>query len=272
MILNKLRNSILRIPLFAIQILLILSLGWMAWELLHVNSAVSPQAYTYLISLSPKLVVKCQVEGENFSETGWADLLAIESTLTQQQASEIFQQLKKGVAFKKIKWQSTTLSPELIQKVKERRAYLLKYPLYEPQRYAFPVDGKPWYDNSWGAEREGGKRKHEGTDLFAKEGTPLYSVSSGKIEKLGWNRLGGERVGIRGEDGNYYYYAHLKEIVPSLEIGQFITKGTLIGTMGHSGDALTTPDHLHFGIQIPDGSWINPYPFLTVWQRYLPNE
>lgn len=272
MALKKFNNTILRVPLFAVQILLILSIGWIAWKLIHVNPVISPQAYSYLTSLSPELVLKNQNEGESLSGTGWADLLAVESTLTKQQASQVLQQLKQGVAFKKITWQSTALSPELIQNVKERRAFLLKYPLFEPQRYAFPVQGKPWYGDTWGAEREGGKRIHEGTDLFAKEGTPLYSVSSGKIEKLGWNRLGGERVGVRGEDGNYYYYAHLKEIEPSLKIGEFITKGTLIGTMGHTGDALTTPDHLHFGIQIPDGSWINPYPFLAVWQQYLPNE
>lgn len=265
---KKMKNTILRIPLFALQILLVLSMGWIAWRLLHVNPVVPPQAYSYLTSLSPELVLECQKEGQNLSETGWADLLAVKSTLSDLQASQIIPQLKQGVAFEKIKWTSEELSPELIHNVKERRAFLLEYPLFDPHRYIFPVKGKPWYEDSWGAERERGQRKHEGTDLFAKEGTPLFSVSSGKIEKLGWNRLGGERVGVRGEDGNYYYYAHLKEIEPSLKIGQFISKGKFIGTMGHTGDALTTPDHLHFGIQTPNGTWANPYPFLSVWQRY----
>ncbi|AHF06965.1 M23 family metallopeptidase [Desulfitobacterium metallireducens] len=268
MILRKIINSVSRTFVLALQILLILSMGWISWKLLNETPAISPHAFPYLTSIASEIILDSQNEGKNLSKTGWADLLAVQSTLSKQDASPIVQQLKHGIAFGKINWKSAALSQQLIHDVKARRTLLIKYPLFEPQRYAFPVQGKPWYEDSWGADREGGIRKHEGTDLFAKEGTPLFSVSSGKIEKLGWNRLGGERVGIRGEDGNYYYYAHLKQIEPSLKIGQSILKGDPIGTMGHTGDALTTPDHLHFGIQIPDGTWINPYPFLAVWEHY----
>lgn len=266
---KKVKKSVLQTFVLVLQILAILSIGWIAWKFLREAPIITPQAYIYLTSLSPELVLESQNEGENLSTTGWADLLAVKSTLSDKQASSILKQLKQGVTFNNITWKSEeVLSRELVREVKERRTFLLKYPLFEPHHYSFPVQGRPWYEDSWGADREGGTRKHEGTDLFAKEGTPLFSVSSGKIEKLGWNRLGGERVGIRGEDGNYYYYAHLKQIDPSLTVGQFIIKGAPIGTMGHTGDALTTPDHLHFGIQIPNGTWINPYPFLAVWQHY----
>lgn len=265
---KSLKNSFFQTSVLVVQILIILSIGWMAWKLLHRTPVVPPQVYPYLTNISPELVLDSQKEGEQLSETGWADLLAIKSTLPTEQASPIIQQLKQGIPFNQITWKSTALSPNSIQEIKKRRVFLIQYPLFEPERYAFPVQGKPWYEDSWGADREGGKRQHEGTDLFALEGTPLLNVCSGKVEKLGWNRLGGERVGIRGNDGNYYYYAHLKTIDYTLKIGQSITKGAQIGTMGHTGDALTTPDHLHFGIQLPDGTWINPYPFLFVWQHY----
>jgi len=130
------------------------------------------------------------------------------------------------------------------------------------------VLGTTWYEDSFGADREGGKRKHEGTDLFGKEGTPIVSIGGGIVEQLGWNRLGGERVGIRGDDGNYYYYAHLQFISPLLVKGKRIKAGEAVGSMGHTGDAFTTPDHLHFGIELPTGEWVNPYTFIAIWQYW----
>ncbi len=131
--------------------------------------------------------------------------------------------------------------------------------------YSFPYAVAPYYTDTWGADRAGG-RKHEGTDLFLPEGTPIYSVCSGKVEKLGWNKLGGERVGIRGNDQIYYYYAHLAEINPDLYTGMKVNRGALLGYTGHTGDAIATPDHLHFGMELPGGKWINPYNFLRYWQ------
>lgn len=131
--------------------------------------------------------------------------------------------------------------------------------------YSFPYRQKVYYADTWGADREGGKRLHQGTDLFAPEGTSVFSVYAGKIENLGWNRLGGERVGVRGEDKIYYYYAHLSQINPRLKVGMKVDRGALLGFTGHTGDAITTPDHLHFGMETPAGKWVNPYNFLQYW-------
>lgn len=266
---RTLRNWPRRLSFSYLQILLILCLGWITWQFIHNTPDVPSNVYPFLTTISPDLVLSCQKEGEGLSTNGWADLIALKSTLPAQQTSPLIKQLKQGTAFEKISWKDVIpgISPDLIRQVKEKRAILIQYPLFAPHGYAFPVTGKPWYQDSWGADREGGKRQHEGTDLFAEEGTPLINSCSGKIEKLGWNRLGGERVGIRGTDGNYYYYAHLQSIEPSLKVGQYIAAGVQIGTMGHTGDALTTPDHLHFGIELPNGTWVNPYPFLYVWQH-----
>ena len=88
-------------------------------------------------------------------------------------------------------------------------------------------------------QQEGGKRLHEGVDLLQKRyknNQCLFRQS----RKIGWNRLGGERVGVRGNDG-CYYYAHLDMINEQLYVGKKIRKGELIGTMGNTGDAITTP-------------------------------
>ncbi|HHV65061.1 MAG TPA: M23 family metallopeptidase [Peptococcaceae bacterium] len=179
-------------------------------------------------------------------------------------------QLDTHVAYKNLDWEG--VDPELRKKANYYRQLFEKYPIFEPDKYQFPLAQSCYYTDTYGAAREGGARRHEGTDLFAAKGTPIYSVSSGKVERLGWNRLGGERVGVRGEDGNYYYYAHLDTINKSLSIGTEIKPGDFLGTMGNTGDALTTPDHLHFGIELPNGEWLNPYSFLKVWEYHKFNQ
>lgn len=252
-----------------LQIFVLFTVGLTLWKGIHRAPSIALDVYPYLTSIPTELALKCQVEGMEISPTGWADLIALRSSLPEEQQRFFILQLQSGTPFSNITWkfESNQLQEEKILQIKRRRVILLSYPYYEPYRFEFPVQGKTWYQDTFGADREGGTRSHEGADLFGTEGTPLISVCSGQIEKLGWNRLGGERVGIRGVDGNYYYYAHLHSIEPGLKVGQKISKGDRIGTMGHTGDALTTPDHLHFGIELPNGKWINPYSFLYLWQN-----
>ncbi len=156
-------------------------------------------------------------------------------------------------------------SKELTEEIRTRTILLQAKSSMLSDLYGFPYKHTQRYSDTWGAAREGGKRRHLGTDIFASEGTRIYSVCAGKVEQLGWNRLGGERVGIRGEDGIYYYYAHLSKINPELKVGMKVQKGTALGYTGHTGDAINTPDHLHFGMELPRGKWINPYNFLRYW-------
>ncbi len=177
--------------------------------------------------------------------------------------TRITEQLDHNVAFKRLNWNG--ISAEARKRALYCRRLLDKHRVYDDQKYAFPFNESCYFTDTFGADREGGKRRHEGTDLFNKKGTPVLNVCSGTVEKLGWNRLGGERVGVRADDGNYYYYAHLDTINPDLAAGKRILKGELIATMGNTGDAISTPDHLHFGIELPNGEWLNPYAFLKVW-------
>ncbi|MHB1653109.1 MAG: M23 family metallopeptidase [Desulfitobacteriaceae bacterium] len=246
------------------QLGILLVLGVLTWYLLHKPAKLSADIYPYLYSLQTDMILLAQDEGQGKYPNAWADILAIRSSVPEE-AERLLGELKNGRDFSHINWGNIPI--QRVKEVTNRRSILLRYPYYEPKRYYFPIEGKYWYEDSFGAGREGGKRKHEGTDLFGKEGTTIVSVCPGEVEELGWNRLGGERVGIRGGDGNYYYYAHLEKISAALWKGKRVSKGEKIGTMGHTGDALTTPDHLHFGIELPNGIWINPYPFLRVWER-----
>ncbi|WP_373779023.1 M23 family metallopeptidase [Glaesserella sp.] len=118
------------------------------------------------------------------------------------------------------------------------------------------------FTDTWHSPRGGG-RKHEGSDIFAKRGTPIYANISGIVVKKGQNRLGGNIVSVLGVDGRVHYYAHLEDF-GDIEKHQWIDKGTIIGTVGDSGNAKGTPPHLHYGIYTKTGA-VNP--FLLVKQQ-----
>ncbi|KGK83923.1 metalloendopeptidase [Desulfosporosinus sp. HMP52] len=249
-----------------IQLIFVILSSFLVWQVLHRPVKIDSDVYPYLSTITPDLVKQCVQDNSRTPTIPFEDLIAIRSTIPELEAQALITQLQSDVSFANLNWGK--LSSDKLKAIKRHREILAKYSYYKPYKYTFPINGTTWYEDSFGADREGGIRRHEGTDLFGKEGTSIVSVCSGKIEQLGWNRLGGERVGVRGDDGNYYYYAHLQYISPDLVKGARIAAGDFIGGMGHTGDALTTPDHLHFGIELPNEQWVNPYPFLKVWQLW----
>lgn len=126
---------------------------------------------------------------------------------------------------------------------------------------AFPVAGsKSKIKDVWGASRGGGIRKHKGIDIHARKGTPVVAVSDGVITERAHTLIGGKTLWLRSDDyGWKAYYAHLdKQLVKE---GQRVKKGQVIGTVGNTGNARTTPAHLHYGISGGKG-WVNPLPYV----------
>ncbi|MFN2239090.1 MAG: M23 family metallopeptidase [Thermoanaerobaculia bacterium] len=116
------------------------------------------------------------------------------------------------------------------------------------------------YD-SWGAPRDGGKRKHRGIDIFAPRGTEILAVADGIVSYIGEQPLGGRCVWLATEQGVSFYYAHLDRWAPGLYEGMPVRQGTVLGYVGNTGNAISTPPHLHFSVVEGDES-INPYPLL----------
>lgn len=99
----------------------------------------------------------------------------------------------------------------------------------------------------YGADRDGGKRKHEGVDIFAKKGTPVIAPTDGYISKVGTSKLGGKVVWLQDRKRNHsYYFAHLDQQL--VKAGARVSRGDTLGTVGNTGNARNTPSHLHFGI------------------------
>ena len=116
---------------------------------------------------------------------------------------------------------------------------------------AFPVqgvDGRAIW-SGFGADRDGGRRAHRGVDIFAARGTPVLAASDGWVTRVETTRVGGNVIWMQPLFGNMrLYYAHLNE--QWVEPGDFVLAGQPLGAVGNTGNAVTTPPHLHFGVYV----------------------
>lgn len=125
-----------------------------------------------------------------------------------------------------------------------------------------PVAGAHTRDigGGFGVARDGGRRRHEGIDIFAKRNTPVRAVADGRVS-TGNGGLGGHYIFLSsGLFGPRYYYAHLDHF--AVADGTRVTQGQVIGYVGNSGNAAGGPTHLHFGIYTAIGP-IDPAPFVA---------
>lgn len=129
----------------------------------------------------------------------------------------------------------------------------------------FPIAGKNWFMDGFGAPRSGGRR-HAGIDIFADKLTPVVAVEDGVIDivKIETRGLSGTYVGINHGNGVRTLYMHLNNdspgtndgrghgVVPGIKVGMHVKKGQHIGWVGNSGNAEKTPPHLHFEMRVSD--------------------
>jgi murein DD-endopeptidase MepM/ murein hydrolase activator NlpD len=154
-------------------------------------------------------------------------------------------------------------SQPIVVEVVEGGDYVLRVqpPLEATARYdvaiassallAFPVQGVDrnaiW--SGFGAERDGGRRAHRGVDIFAARGTPVLAATDGWVTRVETTRVGGNVIWMQPLFGNMrVYYAHLHE--QWVEPGDFVLAGQPLGAVGNTGNAATTPPHLHFGVYV----------------------
>ncbi len=132
--------------------------------------------------------------------------------------------------------------------------------------YVFPIYGEAGYSDDYGAPRPV-TGWHHGVDLFAATGTPVLAIADGTLSRVGVNALGGNRLWLTDDAGNEFYYAHLSAYVREAVEGARVRAGQVIGFVGNTGQAITTPPHLHFEIHPAGGDSVNPYPYLLAWQN-----
>ncbi len=104
-------------------------------------------------------------------------------------------------------------------------------------------------------------RPHRGTDYAAPTGTPVYAAGDGKVIKSAYSRANGNYVFI--QHGNQFETKYLHLNKRKVAVGQKVTQGQVIGTVGSTG--LATGPHLHYEF-LMNGVHKNPR---TV-HKYLP--
>ena len=133
-----------------------------------------------------------------------------------------------------------------------------------------------------------GREHHDypATDIFAPCGSSAVAPIDGTVDEVSlvdqWDPAvddpatrGGLSVSLVGVDGVRYYGSHLASIADPVQPGAPILAGSPLGTVGQTGNAATTPCHLHFGISPPGppGDWqtrrgvVWPWPYLDAWRQ-----
>lgn len=150
----------------------------------------------------------------------------------------------------------------------------------EPGAYVFPV--QPARAASYGREHH----TYPATDVFAACGTQLVAVTDGRIDEASdtdrWDPAvddpatrSGRFVALVGDDGVRYHLSHLERLAPGVAAGARLQAGEPIGRVGRSGNARSTPCHVHLGISPPlgPGDWevrrgvVWPWPYLDAWRE-----
>lgn len=131
-------------------------------------------------------------------------------------------------------------------------------PFQMPMKFQDPI--KEDYKSSGGF---GGG--HNGADLRAPKGTPIYPIAPGKVSRTsvegGKNTLGGNTVSIDHPNGYSSYYAHLNSL--NVAANQEVDYDTVIGTVGDTGNAKGKPAHLHIEVR-NKGNYVDPASLFKV--------
>jgi len=112
----------------------------------------------------------------------------------------------------------------------------------------------------FGAPRDGGARDHHGIDIFAPRGTVAVAAAEANVVRVETTARGGKVVWLRDRRGNALYYAHLDR--QHVSQGDQVTPGDTIGWVGNTGNAVTSPPHLHFGVYRRGEGPVDPWWFV----------
>lgn len=107
-----------------------------------------------------------------------------------------------------------------------------------------------WRDNPF---LNGTRSFHNGMDMAAPKGTPVYAALNGQVTATGYSTVYGNYVIIRHHAGYQTLYGHMNTILTSK--GSFVSPASKIGTVGNTG--MSTGPHLHFTVY-KNGATINP--------------
>lgn len=105
---------------------------------------------------------------------------------------------------------------------------------------------------------EGASSNHQGIDIGAASGSSVIAAAGGSVVIATYSASAGNYVMLNHGGGVYTVYMHMNSI--SVSVGQTVSKGQQVGTVGSTG--YSTGPHLHFGIR-SNGSYVNPSAYVS---------
>ncbi len=232
-----------------------------------ISNAPNAMAYRITLGRGQRLTAEVALQSGEISRV-FVDLLRIPTSPSRPLRPVISTDTLPGV-FVHEPWRGgeyiLRVQPELLRGGEYRVTLRL-----EPQ-LAFPLEGRDMRTalSLFGVSRDGGRRAHEGIDLFARRGTPVLATSAGTINRVSVTNLGGKVVWLRDPVRNAnIYFAHLDS--QAVRNGDRVDVGDTIGFVGNTGNARTTPPHLHFGIYRRGEGAVDPAPFIRPVPRGRP--
>lgn len=100
---------------------------------------------------------------------------------------------------------------------------------------------------------------HTGLDFNTASGAPIYAVSNGVITSTGYDGAYGNKTVLTLEDGTEIWFCHQSSF--TVEVGDFVRSGELIGYVGSTGNV--TGAHLHLEVRPGGGDPVDPYAALV---------
>ncbi|KWV91521.1 M23 family metallopeptidase [Erythrobacter sp. YT30] len=102
------------------------------------------------------------------------------------------------------------------------------------------------------------RKKHNGVDIAAPTGTPVYATADGLVGRADWFSSYGLYISIDHGADLETRYAHLSRL--AVAAGDTVRKGDIIGYVGSTGRS--TGPHLHYEVRV-DGLAVNPIPYMV---------
>ncbi len=173
----------------------------------------------------------------------------------KNQANEVLKQLKEEQEQIEATRQDVKASydekSKQYKKQKNQLSDLKKqYEAMAPDRFLMPAEGR--LSQGFGsASGQFGYTFHNGLDIAAKTGTPVYAAEAGKVTKVSSSGPYGNHIQIEHNvDGQKWttVYAHLHKV--DVKTGQSVRQGEPIGQIGNTGNS--SGPHLHFEIHKGD--------------------
>ncbi|HKE92740.1 MAG TPA: M23 family metallopeptidase [Povalibacter sp.] len=145
---------------------------------------------------------------------------------------------------------------------------VLSVPFVVPERGRIPVQGatvRDWNPRSFWYEPWGASGVHKGIDIFAPTGREVMAPVPGIVIYQGKLGMGGNVVAMLGPGWRIHYFAHLS--TTQANIGDWLSRGEVLGRVGTSGNAAGKPPHLHYAVLATFPRFWKLSPGTQGWKR-----